>query len=352
MSKIIRLPGLIDIHVHLRDPGETHKEDFFTGTSAALAGGVTTVFDMPNNLKPIFTSEMLEEKLDVARKKAVCDFGLYFGSVGETSEFDKVSTKVIGLKVYLSQTTGKYVVGDQEILNQIFKNWPRKKVIVIHAEKEKVDLAISTARKFGNKVHITHVNTKETLEKIIEAKKSKMNLTCDVTPHHLFLTEEALVKMKGLAMVKPPLTKSKDQEYLWNNLDKIDCIASDHAPHTMEEKNAQNPPAGIPDIETMLPLLLTAVILNRITIDDIIRLTNTNPQRIFGFKQNDAYLDVDLEEKWIVENENLKTKCGWCPYDGWEMTGKVKSVYIRGIKAYENSQILVPPGFGRQVHLK
>ena len=233
MSNIIRLPGLIDIHVHLRDPGETHKEDFYTGTCAALAGGITAVFDMPNNLEPVFSFEKLIEKINIAKRKAVCDFGLYFGSIGDnTDQFEKVINKVVGLKIYLSLTTGKYVLADEDKLEVIFQKWPKEKIIIVHAEGNRVDLVIKLAEKFRNKIHITHVVTKESLGKILEAKKNKLNITCDTTPHYLFFTIDDLHKLKGLGIVKPPLATKKDQNYLWTHLAQIDCLCSDHAHHT------------------------------------------------------------------------------------------------------------------------
>lgn len=351
MSNIIRLPGLIDIHVHLRDPGQTHKEDFYSGTLAALAGGVTTVFDMPNNLEPIFTYDKLIEKREIAKQKAVCDWGVYFGTDGKnTDQFVMAKDEVIGLKVYLSLTTGKYIIEGQELVDLVFQKWPKEKIIVVHAEEDRIDLALQMASKYGAKLHVTHVNNRESLEKIISAKKDNSNITCDATPHHLFLTEDYLKKNRGFGLVKPALPSQQDQDYLWANLDKIDCIATDHAPHTLEEKKSLEVPAGMPGLETMLPLLLTAVKNKRITIDDVIRLTNTNPQKIFGIKQaDDTCIEVDLEEKYKVENKNLKTKCGWSPFDGWDVYGKVKRVFLRGTKVLEDGEVLANPGFGKQV---
>jgi carbamoyl-phosphate synthase/aspartate carbamoyltransferase/dihydroorotase len=351
MSKTLRLPGLIDIHVHFRDPGQTHKEDFFTGSSAALAGGVTTVFDMPNNQEPILTHEKLLEKLEVAKQKAVCDFGLYFGTDGKnTDQFEKVIDKVIGLKVYLGVTTGKLVIEDEELVKRVFENWPKNKVIAIHAEGEKVDLAINLGTKFGNKIHITHMATKKDLEKIIEAKKNKCNVTCDTTPHYLLLTDTYLTQNPGFGQVKPPLASKNDQDYLWDHLSDIDCIASDHAPHTTFEKQSANPPSGMPGLETMLPLLLNAIKQGRISIEEIIRLTNTDPQKIFDYKQDkETYMEVDPDEEWMVENKNLKTKCRWSPFERWKVKGKVKRVFIRGWKVFENGKILANQGFGKNL---
>lgn len=346
MSKNIRLPGLIDIHVHFRDPGETYKEDFYSGTCAALAGGVTTVFDMPNNLAPIFSFDTLIAKTEIAQNKAVCDWGLYFGTDGHnTYEFEKVADKVIGLKVYMSMTTGKYVIGDEELLDLIFRKWPKSKVLMVHAEGDQVDLAIRLALKNKNKLHITHVSTKDALVKIIEAKKLFDKITCDTAPQYLLLKEDSLEKLKGLAIVKPPLATTKDQEFLWKNLNWIDCIASDHAPHTIAEKQSESPLAGIPGVETMLPLLL-----EEISITEIIRLTNTNPRRIFGIPQDEnSFIEIDQFKEYKIKKENLFTKCGWTPYENWEGIGKVKRVFLRGKKVFENGKILVQSGFGQNV---
>lgn len=351
MAKIIRLPGLIDIHVHLRDPGQTYKEDFYTGTASALAGGVTAVFDMPNNLAPIFTDEKLQEKIQIAKQKAVCDFGLYFGSIGDNTQlFEKVAPKVAGLKVYLSTTTGKYVVGDEELLERIFQKWPKKKIIIVHAEGDRADLAIKLSAKYKNRLHITHVSTADVLERIIAAKKDKLSVTCDVTPHHLFLTDNNLSKMKSFGIVKPSLATQADVDYLWRNLDKVDCIASDHAPHTIEEKQSIAAPPGMPGLETMLPLLLLAVSQKRVSLTEIIRLTNINPQKIFGFKLAlDTFVEIDMEEKYIINNKELLTKCGWSPFDGWKVQGKIKTVYIRGTKVFGKGKVLVQPGFGKNI---
>jgi len=279
-----------------------------------------------------------------------------------------VVDQVVGLKLYLSLTTGKYVVGDEELVELVFQHWPKQKVLVVHAEGDRVDLAIKLATNYQNKLHITHVSTKETLKKIIEAKADGLNITCDTVPHYLFLSNEQVsgqdtsgvtvtgspdgggINKESLYSVKPPLATKKDQEFLWRNLTWIDCIATDHAPHTKEEKRSTNPPTGVPGLETMLPLLLDSVSKKRLTLKDIVRLTNTNPQKIFGFRQDkDTFIEVDTEEKYIIKNGELLTKCGWSPFDGWEVQGKVKRVCIRGTKVFENGKVLVSPGFGKQI---
>lgn len=353
MTRLVTLPGMIDIHVHLRDPGQIYKEDFYTGTYAALAGGITTVFDMPNNLEPIFSYQKLKEKESLAKQKAVCDFGFYFGTDGKNiEEFDKVADRVAGLKVYLNLTTGKFLIEDEELVKRVFKYWPKEKVIVVHAEGERIDLVIKLTSQYKNRLHITHVSKKQILEEIIGAKREGLNITCDVTPHHLFLTKEDLVKLQGFGEVKPQLETKKDTEFLWEHINDIDCIATDHAPHTKEEKQSEHPPSGVPGLETMLPLLITAVRKKRISLDDIIRLTNTNPQKIFKYKQDkNTYVEIDTEEQYIIENKDLKTKCGWSPFNGWEVRGQVKKVFIRETKVFEEGKILVKPGFGQQVKI-
>lgn len=351
MSKLVRLPGLIDIHVHLRDPGQIQKEDFYTGTCAALAGGVTTVFDMPNNITPIVTNTLLEGKLNIAKKKALCDYALYFGTNGRNiDEFRQVKDKVVGLKLYLNITNTNILVEDQRLIENVFQSWPKDKVIVIHAEGDKIDLAIELSRKYKNRIHVTHVATKRDLEKILFAKSAKLRVTCDVTPHHLFLTVDDEVYLDGFGKVKPNLATQSDVDFLWDNIAGIDCITTDHAPHTVKEKKSFDPPFGVPGLETMLPLLITAVKQKRLTIDEIIRLTNTNPQEIFNFKQdNNTYIDVDVEEEYRIDNKKLFTKCGWSPFHGRSVYGKVVSVYLRGKKVFGNGKTLVSAGFGKNI---
>lgn len=351
MSKIIRLPGLIDIHVHLRDPGQTQKEDFHSGTMAALAGGVTTVFDMPNNEKPILTNRLLDEKICIVQKKAVCDFGLYFGTDGRnTDEFEKVIDKVTGLKVYLNLTTGKILIEDEKLVDKVFKIWPKDKVIVIHGEEEKIDLAIDLSRKYRNKLHVTHVSSKKDLEKIMDAKLLGLPVTCDVTPHHLFLSKNDLPYLNDFGEVKPALATQEDQDFLWDNIKNIDCIASDHAPHTLNDKKAFDPPSGYPGLETMLPLLITAVRQKRLIIDEIVRLTNTNPQRIFNYQQDkNTFVEVDTEEEYLIEGKTLFSKCGWTPFEGWKVHGKIKKVFLRGKRVFEEGKILTDIRSGKNI---
>lgn len=344
MPSIITLPGLIDPHVHLRDPGQTHKEDFYTGTCAALAGGYTTVIDMPNNQIAVTTKNVLTEKIKIARGKIVCDVGFHFGSLGDNlSEFPHVLDYVRGIKLYLNMTTGKFLI-DKPKVEAIFKAWPGKKPILVHAEADVIHFVMELVKKTGKKTHVCHVSSQEELEPIINAKEKGFPVTCGVTPHHLFLTEDDVKKLGPFGVMKPSLKSKHDQKFLWKNLKYIDVIESDHAPHTKKEKGEGV--FGVPGLETTLPLLLTAKDEGKLTVDDIIEKCHVNPARIFNVKTNkNTYVEI-LNSSFIIRNSELKTKCGWSPFDGWKVRGKVVRVIIRGTQVFGNGKILAKPGSG------
>jgi len=364
MSNLI-LPGLIDPHVHLRDPGQTQKEDFYTGTCAALAGGYTTIMDMPNNKTPITTLKRLKKKISIARSKIVCDVGFYFGSMGDNlDEFEKVKNKVMGLKLYLNQTTGNLII-DKRMLEDVFIRWSQsislhssilstetQKPILVHAEEKRIEDVISVVKKIRIPTHFCHISKAEELRMVINAKEQGIPVTYGVTPHHLFLTENDIKTLGPFGQMKPPLSSKKDQDFLWKNLSYIDVIESDHAPHTVEEKREKAVPFGVPGMETTLPLLLTSVSENRLTINDVVRLCYKNPAKIFRVKQFDSSnyrtkIQVDLSKTYTIENKSLFTKCKWSPFNGWKVKGKIQKVWIRGRKVFENGKILVEPGFGK-----
>jgi dihydroorotase len=342
---LFRLPGLVDVHVHLRDPGQTHKEDFYTGTLAALKGGFTSVFDMPNNAEPITTVERLMAKRESAEKQIVSDLGLYFGTLSDNIElFNQIKPHVRGLKIYLNQTTGGFIV-NTESLTKIFEAWnDNERPILLHAEDDVVKQALEASAKTGQRIHVCHASGRDDLDPVFEAKKSGVKVTCGVTPHHLFLTEDA-VKTKGVyAQMKPTLKSQADQDYLWANLHQIDCIESDHAPHTHEEKQAGA--FGVPGLETTLGLVLMAERQGNITRDEVIRLLSTGPKSIVSMAEDDTtYIEVS-DELWTIKNENLATKCGWSPFDGQELYGKVQNVFIRGNQVLKNGELVSAPGSG------
>ncbi len=351
MGQIITLPGLIDLHVHLRDPWQLQKEDFYSGTSAALAGGFVNVFDMPNNEVHITTEELVDKKIESAKGKIVADVGFYFGSLGEDniSEFNKVSDKVCGLKLFITTTTnmtGKKALNDVEELTRICEAWPSDKPVLFHAEDNSVDMGIEAARRTGKRVHFCHISSQEELEPILKAKTEGLAITCGVTPHHLFLSTEDKEKLGSLANMLPSLKPPADRQFLWANLNNIDVIESDHAPHTKDEKIIKDS-YGVPGLETTLPLLLTAERDGKISREQILDKLYETPARILGLKPDEnTKIEVDMSE-YEIKNEDLKTKCGWSPFAGRKVIGKVKKVYIRGNLAYENGQVLAKPGSGR-----
>jgi len=342
---LIRLPGLTDIHVHLRDPGQTHKETFLTGTSAALAGGFTRVFDMPNNATAVTTGEILDAKRASAAKQVVSDIGFYFGSLGDNlDEFPKVMDRVRGLKLYLNVTTGGYKI-DTDYLMKIFTAWNNPKPILLHAEADVIVTAMEVARTTGQKVHVCHVSQRSELEPILKARAQGVNVTCGVTPHHLFLTDEDAKRMGNFGSVKPELKPQADQDYLWEHLADVDVIESDHAPHTVTEKEAGT--FGFPGLETTLPLLLQAERAGRLTRDDIITKLVTGPGQILGLEpQDDTFVEVEPVE-FEISDAHLQTRAGWTPFKGMAGFGRVARVTLRGTVVYENGKVIAAPGSGR-----
>jgi carbamoyl-phosphate synthase / aspartate carbamoyltransferase / dihydroorotase len=350
MTNIIKLPGLIDTHVHLREPGSTQKEDFETGTKAAIAGGYTLVLDMPNNPDPIVNPEALAEKIQLANSRIYADLGFHFGGTGDaTKYFEQVKSQVFGLKVYMNHTTGPLLIEDNFELDLIFSKWPKDKVLMVHAEQETLAKALVLARKNKNKLHVCHVARKFELELIQEAKSEGLDITCEVAMHHLYLTVDDVARLKSFGMMRPPLAQQEDMDYLWTNINSIDIIASDHAPHTWDEKMGEKVVNGVPGLETTLPLLLQAVNDKKITMDRVIEMTSTNPRKIFNIsEQENTYVEVDLDAPQTISNEALFTKAGWTPFVGMEIKGKIISTILRGETVFNEGQI-VDGGSGKVV---
>lgn len=343
-SQIIRLPGLIDIHVHLRDPGQTEKEDFTTGTSAALAGGFTTIVDMPNNAQPITTVARQQEKIAIAQQKAVSDIGFHYGSLGDNLDtFEEAAKYSIGLKLYLNKTTGGYLL-DPKHLKEIYAAWPKEKVVLLHVEEDLIDVAIESMQGLERPVHVCHMPSKEILSKIIAAKRQGLPITCGVCAHHLFLSTDDAQRLGVWGDMLPSLKTRADQEYLWEHLDDIDIFESDHAPHTRADKEAGA--HGVPGLETTLPLLLTAMKQGRITLEQIIEKCHTNPARIFNLPTDDSTFIEVIPVEYEIKEEDLHTKCGWSPFTGQTVYGRVSRVTLRGTVVYENGKVLAHPGSG------
>jgi dihydroorotase-like cyclic amidohydrolase len=345
-TEMFRLPGLVDIHVHLRDPGQMAKENFFTGTSAALAGGYTTVFDMPNNAQPIRTPKALEAKLQSAREQIVCDVGFYFGSVANNlDEFNKIRAQVWGLKLYgLSNETGDYNI-PADILRDIYRAWnDPARPILLHAEADMIEEVMACVKETGQPTHICHVSSKDELRPILQAKAEGLPVTCGVTPHHLFLTDEAATRLGSYGGVKPELKPKSDVDYLWKHFAEIDVVESDHAPHTKSDKEAGA--FGMPGLETTLPLLLQAEREAKLTRADIIQKCSTMPRLILGIPEDsDSYIDVEPVE-FEISAKNMHSKSGWTPFEGRMGFGRVAAVTMRETLVYENGQVLARPGSG------
>ena len=352
---LLQLPGLIDPHVHLREPGATHKEDFDSGTAAALAGGCTLVLAMPNTQPPLTDGPSLDLAKEAARTKARCDYAVFLGAGADNRETaPALASQVCGLKMYLDQTYGPLRLDDMGTWRDHIRNWPRTAPIVAHAESRTMAAVILLAALHDRPIHIAHVSLREEILLIRAAKEHGLQVTCEVAPHHLFLSEDDVPALSqghpGRGEVRPGLASADDVRALWDNLDVIDCFATDHAPHTLAEKDGQNPPPGFPGLETALGLLLTAVREDRLSLDDLIARMHTNPRRIFGLPaQPETVVEVDPDAAWEVRAAEMFTRSGWTPFEGTRLTGRVRRVTLRGRRAYEDGRVLAEPGFGRDV---
>ncbi|MDO8647703.1 MAG: dihydroorotase family protein [Candidatus Diapherotrites archaeon] len=371
-GKII-LPGIIDEHVHFRVPGGEHKEDWKTASLAAIAGGVCTVIDMPNTNPALTTCALLEERQKIVEKDALVNFKFHFGATSDNFQELENAQEIASIKVFMGSSTGNLLVEDSKALEKIFEIAKSRNITVsVHCEDEElmrqnlekfkranharfhnkirdnevewksIKKALAIQEKVGNKLHFMHVSTKEGLRFIESAKENGLKVTCEVTPHHLFLTDKDTESLGNFGKMNPPLRSGADLDALWTAIAKgtIDCIGTDHAPHTIEEKNQeyQKAPSGVPGIETMLPLLLNARSKGMISIEKIAAMCSENPARIFGLEGKgkiqlgfDAdFTIVDLKGRTEIRNENLQTKCKWSPFNGLKLKGIVEKTIING----------------------
>lgn len=320
------LPGIIDPHVHFRDPGLTHKEDLFTGSVAAAAGGITTFIDMPNTDPPTTTIQILKKKKSLAAKSIV-NFGFHFGAaVDNLAEIPKAKNKTASTKLFMNISTGKMMIEDKNLISEIFE---ASKIVSVHAEKEKVAEAVAYSKKTKTPLYLCHISLKDEIDFIRSAKDK--NIFVEVTPHHLFLTEKDFKKQKSFADMKPSLKKQEDQDALWAAIDEdiVDTIGTDHAPHTKQEKKKKKYPCGVTGCETALPLMLDAVNKNKISLTKVVRLMSSNPARIFKIKNKgkiqegyDADLVIiDMNKRKKVNQDKLHTKCKLSPFNGKILKG-------------------------------
>jgi len=366
---LLILPGGVDLHVHLREPGLTEKEDFASGTRSAALGGVTAVADMPNTRPPVTTREALRSKAARVRGRAAVDYGLYGAPQSEEAVSDL--REAVAFKVYMAETTGGLQIDGETLRGVLAAAAPRRKLVVAHAEdaslftkdapatlaghsrmrpKEAEVEAIHTLAKVrgDGPLHVAHVTCVEALDAIPEG------VTTEVTPHHLFLDSSR--PLKAFGKVNPPLRSPEDRVALWDAFagGRIDIVATDHAPHTREEKEEpfEEAPSGLPGVATSLPLLLRQVRAGALSLERFVQATATRPAEILGVPKGrievgrDADLIVvDARHVVKVTPRRVRYKCGWTPFEGMEAVFP-RTVYLRGERIVEDGEAIAE-GLGR-----
>lgn len=348
MAATLILPGLIDAHVHLREPGAIQKEDSFTGTSAALAGGFTVILDMPNTQPAPTTLDNLFCKQALFAAKAVCDYGFFAGyDPAHHSELVPLAKLTVGLKLYLDATfASSALLGDR--LEPVFRDWPGPGPIAIHAESATIPLALELAKRYRQHLHVCHVPHPDDLVVIDRARQSGTHVTCEVTPHHLFLTSEDASRLGAFGMMKPPLLAPNLVALFWQRLALVDIIASDHAPHTRAEKASSAPPPGVPGLETTLPLFLQAVDAGRLSMERMRELLHDAPARIYDIPEETGTVEVELSPITLPQSGYL-SRCDWSPFAGKQALGIVKEVVLHGQLVWHDGQLLAKRGAGEDI---
>lgn len=341
------IPGVIDPHVHMRDPGLTHKEDFTTGSMACVKGGITLFFDMPNTVPNTITKEALAEKKQMHAGKSYADYAFWFGGskADNHQEVAEVQNQVIATKVFMNVSTGNMLVEDDTVLENIFK---ASKLVGVHAEGDMVKKAIELSEKCDVPVYLCHLSTKEEVEYVRGAKAKGLKVYGEVTPHHLFLNVED-VERNPLLRMKPELKTKEDNEALWEGIldGTIDTVGTDHAPHRIEEKK-EKLTFGIPGAENSLEMMLKAVRCEKISLEKLTEIMSRNAADIFGIKNKgrlaagyDADLViVDMNTTEVISGEEVISKCGWTPYEGFEKGGKILTTIVRGNVAYNDGKFI------------
>ncbi len=350
----IRIHGMIDPHTHLRDLDWAHKATFASETKAAIAGGYWAVFDMPNTAPSTIDNARLSNKLARINSSAHCDWGLYFGAsqADNSAEYERIASRVCGLKIYNNSTTGDLFIESSAMRERHYRAWTTNRLIAVHAEGETVANIIDLVRKYRQPTHFLHISSEYEISLLTEAKRDGLPITIGVCPHHLFLSEDDLPALGAYGMMKPELKRKSDQRALWRaiRLGVVDIIESDHAPHTIEEKESKQPPFGVPGLETTLPLMMQAVKDGRLPLQKACDMVSLNVQRIWRITPlPKTYTVVDTDQSYVIEGRKLKTLCAWSPFEGMRVCGKVIEVWIRGHQVYAGETVLSEPGFGRNL---
>lgn len=393
------LPGAIDVHVHFRDPGYPHKEDFASGTAAAAFGGVTTVFDMPNTIPPVGTPELLAAKHKMAAEKAHIDFGLY-ALLGEDTiqHAPELAKTAIGFKLYMGNTFGAIPTPTTGAMLEAFEVVaPTGKRISLHAETnsimvrrelrmreagridplahiasrpavvaiEAVSRAAILAEWTGARIHILHISSAEELRPLAEAKARGVDITGETCPQYLFLSTDDYARFGGVIRVNPPVREKRNQEPLFAALGDgtVDMIATDHAPHSVEEKTRNDiwtVDCGFPGVETQMPMMLTEVATGRYSISDYVRWSAANPAKIWGLYPRKGVIQpgtdadiavVDLEREWTIDDLKLQSLSKITPFHGRHVTGLPIHTLVRGRFVMKDRALVSGTrGWGRSVH--
>ena len=382
-NNLIVLPGCIDTQTHFREPGSTDTEDLHSGSKAAIVGGITAVFEMPNTNPPTSNKKEFQRKLDLAKNRMYCNYAFYFGATADNAD-DLADLKNLegccGIKLFAGSSTGNLLVAKETDIEKVFKN--SSKVVAVHSEDEEilninkklikngdvhshpiwrsVECAMSSTRrivkiaeKYNKKAHILHITTKEEIDFL---SQHKGNITFEITPQHLTIyAPECYDKLGTYAQMNPPIRDKSHYDRLWyavkNNLN--DTIGSDHAPHLKKnkEKVYPNSPSGMPGVQTLMPVMLDHINAGKLSINQLISFVCENPVKIFGIKNKgfikekyDADLTiVDMNKKITIKNENIESKCKWSPFNNIEFKGTPVATIIAGKIKMKDGEILGDP---------
>jgi len=393
LKNLLVLPGLIDEHVHLRDEGKAYKEDFQTGTAAAATGGFTTVLDMPNNEPVTMSKETLRNRMAIAERKVLVNVGFYSEFPKKTADTKGiVSEGAVGFKLFMGSQIGGLNIDDDQALHDAFKEVAEVNVpLAVHAEDKElltknegklkqarkssvaafqeahsetvelkaIDRLLKISAQTDVQLHFCHVSTEKGLNAIIEAKKSGRKVTCEVTPNHLLLSTGDLEHYGQLLIMAPPLRSDNHVEALWKGLEAgwVDALGSDHAPHALSEKSASSVwdvKVGVPGLETTLPLILTLVKKNRLSLAQAVQLLAEKPAEIYGLNdrgrleqgKNADLSVVDFNCKFRIDASKFKSKAKYSPYDGWEVQGKPVKTFVNGLLVFDEGEIVAKAGSG------